>query len=101
MAESTAGNEPVHLNNHHRDTLSAVFAHPTGHNIQWIDVLSLATAVGDVEEKHDGKFRITIGGAVEVFSKPRHKDIDVEQVLDFRRMFKLAGYTAEQPGKEI
>lgn len=101
MAETTEGNEPTHLNNHHIDTLSSIFAHPTGHNIRWIDVVSLSEAVGTVEEKHDGKFRITIGGEVEVFTRPKHKDIDLEQVLDFRRMFKNAGYKPQQPGKEV
>lgn len=101
MAESTEGNEPTHLNNHHIDTLSSIFAHPTGHNIQWVDVVSLAAAVGSVEEKHDGKFRITIGHEVEVFTRPRHKDIDLEQVMDFRRLLKNAGFAPQQPGKEV
>ena len=101
MAETTEGNEPTHLNIHHIDTLSSIFAHPTGHNIRWVDVVSLAEAVGTVEEKHDGKFRITIGGEVEVFTRPKHKDIDLEQVLDFRRMFKNAGYKPQHPGKEV
>ena len=32
--------EPVHLNNHHRDTLLQIFQHPTSHNIQWQAVVS-------------------------------------------------------------
>ena len=52
----------THLNNHHRDTLTALFAHPTSGNIRWVDVVSLIGALGDIEEKHDGRFRVTIGG---------------------------------------
>ena len=101
MAETTEGNEPIHLNNHHIDTLTAIYSHPTSGNIRWADVESLLGAVGNITEKHDGKFRITIGGEVEVFTRPKHKDIDLEQVLDFRRMFKNAGYKPQQPGKEV
>ena len=67
----------LHLNNHHRDTLSALFAHPTSHNIRWVDVVSLIGAVGEVEEKHDGRFRVTIGAETEVFDRSHGKDISM------------------------
>ena len=89
-----------HLNNHHRDTVTALFAHPTSHNIRWVDVISLLEAVGEVEEKHDGRFRISVGGEVEVFDRSHNKDISIEQVIDLRRMLKNAGYGPEAPGKE-
>lgn len=87
----------AHLNNHHRDTLTAIFAHPTSHNIRWVDVISLLEAVGEVEEKHDGRFRITVGTEIEVFDRSHNKDISIEQVIDFRRMLKHAGYGPETP----
>ena len=34
------------LSNHHRDTLAKIFQHPTSHNIEWPDVVSLLNAVG-------------------------------------------------------
>ena len=46
--------EPVHLNNHHRDTLAQIFQHPVSHNIEWRAVRSLLEVVGTVEESHDG-----------------------------------------------
>ncbi len=87
----------THLNNHHRDTVTALFAHPTSHNIRWVDVISLLGAVGTVEEKHDGRFRITVGAEIEVFDRSHHKDISIEQVIDFRRMLKNAGYGPTAP----
>ena len=57
------------LNNHHRDTLTALFAHPTSHNIRWVDVVSLIEAAGEIEEKHDGRFRVTLGSEIEVFDR--------------------------------
>jgi len=98
--------EPAHLNNNQRDTLLQVFQHPTSHNIEWPAVLSLLEAVGTVEERHDGKFHVRIGAETEVFTRPRRKDIDVQQIIDLRRMLTNAGYgdlvkEMEAKGKEV
>jgi thiamine biosynthesis lipoprotein ApbE len=96
-----SGDLPVHLNNHHLDTLSVILAHPVSHNIRWVDVLSLLEAAGEVEEHHDGKFKVTIGGETEFFERPRHKDIDTQMVVDLRRMFQRAGFDGRPAGQEI
>ena len=80
------------LNNHHRDTLTALFAHPTSHNIRWVDVLNLVGAVGQVEEKHDGRTRLEIGGQAEVFDVHHHKDLSTQEVVDLRHMLAHAGF---------
>lgn len=82
------------LSHHHRGTFDQMFAHPVSHNIEWDHVLSLLRAVGSVDERHDGKFGITIGSETEVFERPRGKDIDEQQVLDLRRMLTNAGFGA-------
>jgi hypothetical protein len=102
----SSSSEPAHLNNHHRDTLLQIFQHPTSHNIDWQAVLSLSEAVGTVEERHDGKYLIRIGGESEVFTRPKGKDIQIETVLDLRRMLSAVGYDAvvdemEGKGKEV
>ena len=94
-----------HLSSHHRDTLLQIFQHPTSHNIEWHDVLSLLEATGAVEQEHDGKYHVRLGEAVEVITKPKHKDIDVQQVVDLRHIFTAAGYDTvakdlEEKGKE-
>jgi hypothetical protein len=86
--------ESRHLNNSHRDTLSRLLEHPASHNIEWHDVLSLLEVVGSVEERHDGKFVVTVGTETETLERPRHKDIDVQQVIDLRRMLSNAGYAS-------
>jgi thiamine biosynthesis lipoprotein ApbE len=86
---------PAHLNHHHRDTLSRIFQHPVGHNIDWQDVLSLLRAVATIEEVHGGRYLITLGPETETFEPPKHKDIDAQQVVDLRRMLKNAGYGPE------
>ena len=65
----TASSEPVHLNNHHRTTLEKIFQHPVNHNIEWNDVLSLLNAVATVEEKHDGKFGVTLVDVTETIER--------------------------------
>jgi hypothetical protein len=87
--------DSVHLNNHHRDTLLQIFRHPAGHNIEWRAVLSLLQALGSAEERHDGKFVVTLGPETETFERPLGKDIDSQQVVDLRRMLRNAGYAPE------
>ncbi len=91
----TSGSEPLHLNNHHRATLAKLFQHPVSHNLEWRDVLSLLAVVGTVKEKHDGKFEVTVAGSSASFEKPRHKDVEAQEVLDLRRLLAAAGF--EQP----
>ena len=80
------------LDAHHRKTVEKLFSHPTSHNIQWHDVLSLLKAVAEVEENHDGRFRVALGGETQTFDAPRGPDIDTQQVVDLRRMLTEAGY---------
>jgi len=80
------------LDAHHRKTVTRLFSHPTSHNIQWHDVLSLLESVADVHESGDGRYRVTLGGETETFDEPKGPDIDIQQVVDLRRMLKAAGY---------
>ena len=85
---------PMHLNNHHRDTLASILRHPTGHNIEWPDVLSLLEAVGTVDNTHDEKYVVTLGEETQTFTRPSHKDVDTQTVVDLRRMLIGAGFTS-------
>lgn len=89
--------EHAHLNNHHRTTLRKIFQHPASHNIEWIDVLSLLEAVGTVDQRDAAKYVVTLGTETETFEQPKHKDVDIQVVVDLRRMLAGAGYgTAAQ-----
>jgi hypothetical protein len=81
----------VKLDAHHRKTVERLFAHPTSHNIQWHDVLSLLEATAEVEETHEGRYRVTLGPETQTFNAPRGADIDTQMVVDLRRMLKGAG----------
>lgn len=88
--------EPIHLSGRHRDTVAEILRHPVSHNIEWQAVLQLLQEVGTVEERHDGRFNVTVGEETEVFERPRHKEIDAQQVVDLRRMLTNAGYGGPQ-----
>ncbi|MGH2963880.1 MAG: hypothetical protein ACRDMH_00650 [Solirubrobacterales bacterium] len=88
------------LNRHHRDTLQKILSHPASGNIEWRRVLALLEAVGTVDEEHNGKFKVTLGRETEVFERPRGKDIDVQMVVDLRRMLGSAGLAAGAPAME-
>jgi hypothetical protein len=84
------------LNNHHRDTLRKIFSHPASGNIEWREVVSLLEAVGSVEQRRgDNKLEVTVGPETEFLATPRHKDIDVQMVVDLRRMLKAAGLSPD------
>jgi hypothetical protein len=100
---STSG--PAHLSGHHRDTLLQIFQEPTGHNVEWHDVMSLLGAIGSIEQRHDDMFVSRIGDETEVLRRSDDKDIDGQQLVDLRRMLATAGYDTiaaelEAEGKE-
>ncbi len=82
----------IKLDAHHRKTVEKLFAHPTSHNIQWHDVLSLLESVAEVEEPHDGRFLVSLGRRDPDIRRPRGSDVDTQQVVDLRRMLKAAGF---------
>jgi hypothetical protein len=84
--------EPVELDSHHRDTLRKIFQHPASHNIEWRAVLSLLEAVGTVSRHRDGKVAVKVGNEEEFLEPPAGKDIDVQMVVDLRRILGNAGY---------
>lgn len=81
-----------HINHHQRDTLEAIFAHPTRHNIRWNEVEHLLNALGEAEIKHNGHLRVTLSGIVESFDVNHGKELTTQQVMDVRRMLKSAGF---------
>jgi hypothetical protein len=83
------------LGSHHRDTVERLFAHPASGNIEWREVRSLLESIGSASEEPNGALRVTLGGETEVFRRPHGKDIDVQMVVDLRRMLTRAGLSAD------
>jgi hypothetical protein len=85
-----------HLNNHHRDTLEQIFSHPANRNVEWRQVLSLLENIGTVTEEHNGKLKVTLGPETELLPVPHGKDVDVQLLVDLRRMLKQAGFAPDE-----
>ena len=81
----------AHLGAENRDTVEQIFNRPTSGNVEWRRVRSLLEAVGTVEEERDGRVRVTLGGETETFDPPHAKDVDVQMLVDLRRMLRRAG----------
>ena len=92
--------EPAHLNNHHADTLTAIFQHPTSHNIRWADLVSLLEAIAEVDVRHNGKYHVVLGDQTIVLDVPHERDLVEQQVIDMRHFLQRAGYTGKEAGKE-
>ena len=86
--------DDIKLNGHHRVTVEKIFQHPVSHNIQWHDVLSLLESVGQVSERHDGRYKVTLGTETETLERPSGHDVNEQMVIDLRRMLKGAGITS-------
>jgi hypothetical protein len=75
----------------HLNTIEQIFRHPSSGNVEWRRVRSLLDAVATVDERHDGKLEVTLGGETEVLQRPHGKDVDVQMLVDLRRMLTRAG----------
>jgi len=82
----------AHLSSHHRDTVEKIFSHPASRNIEWRQVVSLLETIGTVTQEHNGKLKVTLGPETEVLPAAHGKDVDVQIVVDLRRMLKQAGF---------
>lgn len=80
------------LSDRHRDTIEKIFDRPSSGNVEWREVLSLLETVGDVVEEPNGRYRVTLGGETEVVDRPHGKDVDVQLLVDLRRMLRKAGF---------
>jgi hypothetical protein len=78
--------------------MAKILQHPVSHNIEWNDVLSLMNALGEVEEKRDGKFTFSVNGESLTLERPSHKDLDTQAVIDLRKL--LANVTVDTSNTE-
>lgn len=83
------------LKSHHLVTAEKILTHPTSHNIEWHDAAALIVEIGTMSEGANHRFTVTIGDETEIFDRPRGKDLDVQQIVDLRRMLQASGITLE------
>jgi hypothetical protein len=82
----------MELSNRHRNTIEKIFERPSSGNVEWQEVLALLEAVGEVVEEPNGRYRVTLGAETEVVDRPHGKDVDVQLLVDLRRMLGNAGF---------
>jgi len=85
----------AHLSGRHRDTIEKIFSHSPNRNIEWREVVSLLEAAGTVTHEHDGKLRVTLGPETETLPAPHGKDVDIQILVDVRRMLKQGGFAPD------
>jgi hypothetical protein len=85
----------AHLSSRHRDTVEKIFSRPPNRNIEWREVVALLEAIGTVTHKHNGKLEVSLGPETEVLPAPHGKEIDVQIVVDLRRMLEQAGFAPD------
>jgi hypothetical protein len=81
----------AHLSSRHRDTVDRIFSHPPSRNIEWHEVVSLLETIGTVTHEHNGKLKVSLGPETEVLPAPHGKDVEVQILVDLRRMLEQAG----------
>jgi hypothetical protein len=83
------------LKSHHLVTAEKILNHPASHNIEWHDAAALIVEIGSITEGANGRYTVTIGGETQIFDRPRGKDLDVQQIVDLRKMLTATGITLE------
>ena len=79
------------LSHHHRATLEKLLDHQGHANVEWREVISLLEQVADVEEEHNGKFKVKLGSELLFLTRPKHKDVDQQTLVDVRKALETAG----------
>ena len=81
----------MQLDHRHRDTVKQIFEHPSSGNVEWRRVRSLLDAVATTVEERNGKLWVSLAGETEVITPPHGKDVDVQLLVNLRRMLTKAG----------
>ncbi len=81
-----------------RHTLEALYRHPIAHNLAWLDVFALFTALGSVQHGTNNEVTFSIGDIHHRVSRSHDKDVATEAVMDLRHMLNRAGWGPGQPG---
>ena len=83
------------LHGAHLRTLEALFRHPTAHNLEWMEVITLFENIGAVHRKANDKFALDLAGEHYLMHKPHTKDLTSSEVLDLRHFLQRAGWSPE------
>jgi hypothetical protein len=85
------------LHGAHLRVLESLFRHPTAHNLEWRDVVSLMEKIGTMQEEGNDKVTFAVGGERHVMHKSRTKEVSSSDVVDLRHFLSRAGW---EPGAD-
>jgi hypothetical protein len=85
------------LHGAHLRTLEALFRHPTAHNLEWMDVITLFEHIGTVRRQASDKFALEMAGEHYLIHKPHTKDLTSSEVVDLRHFLQRAGWSPQAP----
>lgn len=102
--ESESGQKAVSgargaLHGSHLRTLEALFRHPTAHNLEWMDVVTLFEHIGTVQRMGSEKYAFDVAGEHYQLHKPHTKDLTSSEVVDLRHFLQRAGWSPEAPSQ--
>lgn len=86
------------MNDRHVRVLHEIFAHPLSHSLEWREVVSVINEMGSALERHDGKYEFQIGQTKAVFTKPHHKEMETDGIVELRR-FLLEAWSTKAPAE--
>jgi hypothetical protein len=78
-----------------RRALDAIFRHPLAHNLSWREVVALVSAIGVVEDKHNGDVVFRVGAEQLSMKTPHTKDLTTSDVMDLRHFMTRAGWAPD------
>jgi hypothetical protein len=86
------------VNRKHRQTLSAIFAHPDKKDIRWDDFISLLVELGaEISEKGGSMVGLRLNGRSAVFHRPHPDNLIYPTMLKrIRRFFDECGIKENQ-----
>jgi hypothetical protein len=89
------------LHGAHLRTLEALFRHPTAHNIEWMDVISLFEHIGAVQRKANERYNLDLAGEHYLIHKTHGKELTGSDVVDLRHFLQRAGWSPEVPSPAV
>jgi hypothetical protein len=93
--QMAADRERSSLHGKHLRTLEALFRHPTAHNLEWMDVITLFEKIGTVQRKANDNFTFDVAGEHYLIHKLHAKELTSSEVIDLRHLLQRAGWSPE------
>lgn len=88
---------PPSLSGSHLRTYEKIFQHPVSHNLEWRELRSLLSHMGQVTEESNGHLDVTRNGHNLVLRRAQSKDLaDIDELMAVRRFLQLSDTAAPQ-----